>query len=588
MATIRYTDEANAQIVVALLKEHGIRKVIASPGNTNYSIVGSLQYDPFFEVISCVDERSAAYMACGLAATSGEPVVISCTGATASRNYLPGLTEAYYRKLPIIAITSFNGSHNIGQLLPQNIDRTRIQCDVALLSVDIPIVKDEEDAKYCVRKVNQALLETTRRGGGPVHINVSTNYTSTFSSGSVPERRIIHRYQWGQKYPDLNENAKIALFIAPHMAFDEKTDEALLGFVNSHNVCVFCDHTSNYSGPYGLLSTLASDNTSAQLPGFKQYIPDLIIHIGEVSGDNPTMDFLKASGAPSWRVNPDGEIRDRFGNLTDVFETDYASFFARYNSPNEVAHTYYDLWQKRDDYLRSLMPELPFSNRWIAQTVAPLLPPNSVAHFAILNSLRSWNYALYDRSVRGFCNTGGFGIDGALSTMLGSALSEPETQHYGFVGDLAFFYDMNVLGNRTMGRNLHILVVNNGTGVEFHMPYSPANAMGEDVDQFVAAAGHYVSRESGKSAVQSWSETMGCRYRAAWDKHSLIDALPFFIDGNEESPVVLECFTQPDDEVLAAATLQALDPVLARTRKFKTMVKKIMPGKIVSFIKKTL
>ena len=90
-----YTIERNVQIVIALLKAHGIRKVVASPGTTNMTFIGSIQQDPFFQIWSSVDERSAAYIACGLAAESGEPVVISCTGATASRNYMPGLTEAY-------------------------------------------------------------------------------------------------------------------------------------------------------------------------------------------------------------------------------------------------------------------------------------------------------------------------------------------------------------------------------------------------------------------------------------------------------------------------------------------------------------
>ena len=56
-----YSDNRNALIVVALLKEHGIRKVIASPGTTNITIVGSMQHDPWFEMYSAVDERSAAY-----------------------------------------------------------------------------------------------------------------------------------------------------------------------------------------------------------------------------------------------------------------------------------------------------------------------------------------------------------------------------------------------------------------------------------------------------------------------------------------------------------------------------------------------
>lgn len=94
-----YTEEKNIQMLIYLMKAHGIKKVIASPGTTNVTFVASIQQDSFFEIYSVADERSAAYMACGLAAESGEPVALSCTGATASRNYVPGLTEAFYRKL---------------------------------------------------------------------------------------------------------------------------------------------------------------------------------------------------------------------------------------------------------------------------------------------------------------------------------------------------------------------------------------------------------------------------------------------------------------------------------------------------------
>ena len=112
-----YTNEKNVQIVLALLKAHNIRKVVASPGATNITVVASMQQDPWFEMYSSVDERSAAYIACGLAEESGEPVVLSCTGATASRNYEPGMTEAYYRKLPILALTSTQNTNRIGHLI---------------------------------------------------------------------------------------------------------------------------------------------------------------------------------------------------------------------------------------------------------------------------------------------------------------------------------------------------------------------------------------------------------------------------------------------------------------------------------------
>src|SRR5690554_3120608 len=136
MATY-YTDEKNTQIVIALLKENGIRKVVASPGATNVAFVGSIQNDPYFEMYSSVDERSAAYIACGLSAESGEPVVLSCTGATASRNYLPGLTEAFYRKLPVLAITSTQSVSRVGHHIAQVIDRSTIPNDVAKYSVTL-------------------------------------------------------------------------------------------------------------------------------------------------------------------------------------------------------------------------------------------------------------------------------------------------------------------------------------------------------------------------------------------------------------------------------------------------------------------
>ena len=162
------------------MKANGIRKIIASPGATNFTFVGSVQNDPFFEVYSAVDERSAAYMACGMAAESGEAVALSCTGATASRNYYPGLTEAFYRKLPVLAITSHQGTDRIGQLIPQNIDRRILPNDIARLSVELPVVKDCRDEDYVVMEVNKAMLELRRNGGGPVHINLITTYSRDF------------------------------------------------------------------------------------------------------------------------------------------------------------------------------------------------------------------------------------------------------------------------------------------------------------------------------------------------------------------------------------------------------------------------
>lgn len=64
METKYYSAERNVQILVSLLKQHGIKKIIASPGTTNMPFVASVQYDKWFDVISCVDERSGGVSKC--------------------------------------------------------------------------------------------------------------------------------------------------------------------------------------------------------------------------------------------------------------------------------------------------------------------------------------------------------------------------------------------------------------------------------------------------------------------------------------------------------------------------------------------
>ena len=207
-----YTSEKNVQIVIALLKRHCIKKVVASPGTTNMTFVASIQRDPFFEIYSSVDERSAAYIACGLAAESGEAVVISCTGATASRNYMSGLTEAYYRKLPILAITSHRGNHKVGHLFDQQIDRRNIPNDIANISVTIPMVRCDEDEKSCAIEANKAILALKRRGGGPAHINIYTEYSPDFSIKELPNTKVIERYSAFDTLPSIKGYNKITIF----------------------------------------------------------------------------------------------------------------------------------------------------------------------------------------------------------------------------------------------------------------------------------------------------------------------------------------------------------------------------------------
>lgn len=576
-----YTSEISVQIVISLLKVNRIRHVIASPGTTNVTFVASVQQDSFFKVYSSVDERSAAYLACGIAAETGEPVVLSCTGATASRNYMPGLTEAYYRKLPVIAITSNQGINKIGRLIPQNIDRRSLPNDIAIKSVYVPVANTQKEIKACELLLNDVLSEISRRGGGPIHINLTTNYSRDYSVTSLPEFRVIKRILSTNTTPVLN-NSKIAIFIGSHKPFNKEEETAIDKFCSKYDAVAFCDHTSSYKGKYRVLYSLVAcqekfdDNLNV----------DTLIHIGEISGD-----YYTSGVRPKevWRVNPDGEMRDTFGRLKYVFEMEEIEFFNHYSKDSKVERfEYYNICQHKLEEIKNNIPELPFSNVWIAQQTAHLIPQNSVLHLGILNTLRSWNLFEVDKTVRTNCNVGGFGIDGILSTLVGASLSNPSKLYFGVLGDLAFFYDMNVLGNHSVGNNVRIMLINNGRGTEFRNYDHPGNAFGDNADAYIAAAGHFGNKST--QLIRHYAEDLGYKYLTANDKSSYLENLNKFLSPQiEHQSIIFEVFTDSQDESDALKIIRSIIKEKKITPdKIRAQIRHILGDQIVDAAKKII
>lgn len=547
---IHYTSEKSIQILLGLLKAHGIRKVIVSPGTTNVSLVASMQYDPYFEVYSAADERSAAYIACGMAEESGEPVVITCTGATASRNYVPGLTEAYYRKLPILAVTATQSIGRVGQNVAQVIDRSSIQNDIAQLNILLPICHSKEDEWACNVHVNRAILELTRNGGGPVHINMETTYNNDFSTENLPEVHPIYRIEAGDSFPELPKG-RIGIFVGAHSIWSEQLTNDVDKFCQKNNAVVLCDQTSNYRGKYRVLFSLVTSQSQhwASCNHF-----DLMIHIGNISGSYPSIGSMA-----EWRVNPDGEVRDTFHHLRYVFQMTEEMFFAHYADVGDAVEKDTNLqeWRKACEEATALIPELPFTNIWLASRIAPKLPSGSIVHLGILNTLRSWNFFETPSDVTMYCNTGGFGIDGILSAAIGASLSKPQKPVFCIIGDLAFFYDMNSLGNHHIGNNLRILLINNGKGTEFRNFNHRCAKFGEDADQLMAAAGHYGNKST--TLVRHYAEDLGFEYFAIHDQENAETAIEYFVDPSmHEKPLIVEAFTDSQDESDALYTLYHL------------------------------
>lgn len=578
MDNLFYSNERNIQIVISLLKANGIKKIVASPGATNFSFVGSLQNDPWFEIYSSVDERSAAYIACGLAAESGEPVVLTCTGSTASRNYLPGLTEAYYRKLPVLAITSHQGKDRLGQLIFQNIDRSNPPHDAVKLSVELPVVKDDRDEAFVTMEANKAILELRRNGGGPVHINMFTTYSKDFSVKELPPVRVMKRIQAWDAMPEIPKG-HICVYVGSHVHFTAEQTTAVDRFCATYDAVVICDHTSGYYGKYRLLPTLAQFQKTGTL--FETF--DLMVHIGEISaatfaGTVPVKEI--------WRVSEDGELRDPFKKLTTVFQMSELSFFNYYGKDKENKHDNIDKYTELFAEIYNYIPELPFSNIWTASQLSKRLPKGSLFHISASNSRRCWNMFHLPEGVQCTSNVGCCGIDGCTSTMIGSSLASPNRLCYLVTGDLAFFYDLNSLGNRHIGNNVRIILINNAIGAEFKISQHYCYTFRDDADKYMAAAGHFGAKSP--VLVKHYCEDLGFQYLSATNKEEFLAALDTFANPEiTDRPMILEVFTthENENEALGLMTSIIYDKKAAMKSKVAGAIRSVAGDKGVKFIK---
>lgn len=578
----KFTDEKNTLMLISLMKAHGVKKVVVSPGTTNVAFVASIQQDDYFEIYSAYDERSAAYMACGMATESKEPVALSCTQATASRNYLSALTEAFYRKIPLLAITSTQHPGRIGQNFQQAIDRSVQPADTVKLSVQVPVIHTADDEWFCNVLLNRALLELKRNGGGPVHINLTTEYSQKFPVQELPYcryiQRIGHSNNFPDEYPVISKEQRVAIFVGAHKKWSEKLTQLVNEFCRCYNAVVLCDAVSNYKGPYQVVFALLASQHQYHSPVCDI---DLLIHIGDVSGA-PILGNVKKV----WRVNPDGEIRDTFKKQTYVFEMDEDYFFEQYV---QLAHSregddsYLKEWQAECNKLLDKIPDLPFSNGWIAQQTEPLLPSNSILHLGIYNSLRHWSFFKIPQSVLGYSNTGGFGIDGCISSMIGASLAT-DCLVFGVVGDLAFFYDLNSLANRHIKNNLRILLINNGLGTEFKNPDNRAYKLGTFANSYIAAEGH--NGQKSKDLVKHYAEDLGFQYLVAENKEEYLNNLPSFLDSTKKQPIIFEVFTKTDDETEALKILFNLETSAITSA--KNMAKSVIGENSIKKIKKIL
>ncbi|MDY4813852.1 MAG: thiamine pyrophosphate-binding protein, partial [Ruminococcus sp.] len=351
-----YSNLKSVQYLIAGLKANGISDVVVSPGNSHNAIVRSLDEDSFFKTYNIVDERSAAFFACGLIQELKKPVAICCTSGTATTNYMTGVTEAFRRELPLVVITGDKNQYYLAQYEDQMIDSVSIFKSITRYGCVLPIIEKAKDEWYCQRVLNEAFLELNHHGVGPVHIDVPIEdgmlaVDGSFTTDSLPEFHKISRYELSDKNLDLSElfqsiqGKKIFIMCGQDDHIEEKEIELIEQISEKYN-CIFAtDKLSNLH----CKGTLEVAKATKRMTSFMDMLcPDVVISIA----GNPIMDYkfqLKNENKKidHWIVNKEGRVADPFKKLSTVFEGTTIQFLekmAQYGD-NSSSHDYFEIWK---------------------------------------------------------------------------------------------------------------------------------------------------------------------------------------------------------------------------------------------------
>lgn len=194
-----FSTKKNVQQLVALMINHGIKKVVLCPGSRDIPIVQTILSSECFETYSITDERSAGFFALGLIQSTAEleSVAVVVTSGSALLNLHPAVSEAFYQNLPLLVISADRPKAWIGQMDGQTLPQEEVFKSLVKRSASLVEIQGSEDEWYCNRLINEALLELNHHGLGPVHINVPiSDPFFDFSVEALPEVRTIRRYDY--------------------------------------------------------------------------------------------------------------------------------------------------------------------------------------------------------------------------------------------------------------------------------------------------------------------------------------------------------------------------------------------------------
>ncbi|MEJ5106179.1 2-succinyl-5-enolpyruvyl-6-hydroxy-3-cyclohexene-1-carboxylic-acid synthase [Chryseobacterium sp. MYb328] len=489
----KYSSKRSIQILAHLLQQYGIADVVISPGSRNAPLAIHFSEIDNFNCYSIVDERSAAFVAMGMAKSEKKPVAITCTSGSAVVNYYPAVTEAFYQNIPLLVLTADRPTDFIdifdGQTIRQkDVFHQHSYGDFQLL----------EDSKENAEDINfdtiKKAIELCFEKQGPVHINIPLEeplyeLVSELPTFPTVEKTIKHKdYEIPSNLiAEWHTSQRIMLLVGTR-DYSPELENQLTQLVKNHSVVVLSEANSNlyHEKFFRHIDRYIFNFTEED---YKTYAPDLLITVGQNVVSKKVKQFLRSARPKQhWHLDEVWQP-DTYFSLTEKIEVKPEVFFSKLlKFINLEPRPYFNLWDvlrdKKDAKHQQFLNTVEFSDFYFFNKASQTVPENYNIHFANSSAIR---YAqLFDFGKRKmYCNRGTSGIDGSTSTAMGFAIKNANPTLL-ITGDLSFFYDINGLWNQYIPPFVRIMIFNNGEGNIFKIIPGPGNANPNTLDEFIA------------------------------------------------------------------------------------------------------
>lgn len=480
-----YSSKENINILTALLTDYGVRHIVVCPGSRNAPIVHNFNESSEFTCHPVTDERSAAFVALGMAQQTGEIVAICVTSGSALLNTLPGAAEASYQKTGILVISADRPQAWIGQLDGQTMPQPDALGSFVGKSVNLPECKDEIERWQCRRVICEAMLSlmTTRKS---VHINVPvTEPLFEFTVNELPALQGVFPLRWNEEFErkfflDLLSQSQRPMFVIGQCQRYDIPTEAIAKL--RQGITILSEPLSSEDPSPGLDDTFRKMGEATE-----QYRPDLLLYIGGTTISKRLRQFMRTlDDCTVVMLNEHMQLEDITQNASYILQGSATTVLNDLASMLQLEKNAFGMnWDMLLSAVREEARLQPATITEMAvQELEKRMTKENDVYYANSSAIR---LAARHASHYVFCNRGINGIEGSLSTAVGASLVSASNV-YCIIGDLSFFYDQNALWNQHLGNNLRILLLNNGGGAIFKqlpgLENSPAR------DEFVMASHH--------------------------------------------------------------------------------------------------